>query len=1168
MKKAVPLYVPERFLKLLLLLILCAVSGAAMSQSSPKMYSFNWNNTPLATVFRQIENAADVHFSYNPAGVKEDRPVRLKVKNQQLEGVVDQLCQEINTRYKISDNIIMIQSQKEPVITSHEVAAPFLLNGRILNEKREPVPGVSIHNQQNRKSVLSKEDGTFNIEASDGDIIAFTILGYEPQTIAASSANTTVIVVLKEKVTDLGTVVVTALGIKRESRALGYAYAEVKGDDMKKAREPNVINSLAGKVPGLIINATAGGPSGSSRVIIRGNTEITGNNQPLYVVDGVPIDNSNYGQVSGEKYASGFDFGDAISAINPDDIETISVLKGPSASALYGSRASHGVIMITTKKGSLKKTLGVEVNSTASMEQQLTRYDDYQYEYGQGVGQTVPFTPDQARVNLFSNFGGRLDPNLMVMGFDGVKRPYGLVKNNIENFFRTGSTFTNTISLTNATDNTAFRLSISDMRNNDIVPGSYMNRNTFNFTSNSKFGKKLTVDAKMMYMREFVNNRPALADDAGNIGNSFVGLANNVDQAIFATGYKRANGDYVDWGGGEYRINPYWVINEMRNTTKKDRLMGSLVANYQFNDWMSLQGRASTDITFFNYRKFSPRSTPGSLTGRIEGIEQQFRTTEADLLLSLQKQFTPSWYAAARLGSSISYRKNPGTVQQATDMTVTDVISFNSFKDKIIREVAPMEKQINSFYGLFSVAYKNYVYLDATIRRDATSTLPEKNNTYWYPSLSGSFILTDAFPIKSNTLNYAKLRASAAEVGSDTDPYTQGIYYDLYEFPFNGNSAGKIATNVLPNKDLMPTRTRSFEVGTEVKMFNNAIGLDLTYYTQDSRDQINYVPAPNSSGYPQRVVNAGVIQNSGWEIGINTTPVKTKDFRWDFNVNFARNKNRVLSLADGIPFLTLSDARWLGVSVVAQPNAAYGAILGYDYKRDPNGNVILNAETLNPEASDERQVMGKGTWNWTGGLTTTLSYKNFTLNTVLDIKQGADIFSMTNLFAVLRGSQQSTLEGRQEWIKSEEERQAAHKTLDEWITMGKTQGYVPQGVVESTDGSGKTIYTPNTRAVDPAAYWSRFYGDNKGIISPFLFDASYIKVREIMLTYTLPKGLLNKARIADMSLSIVSRNPFILHKKLPNVDPDSNYNNGNGQGLEYGSLPSRRSWGVNLNFRF
>ncbi|RFZ92324.1 SusC/RagA family TonB-linked outer membrane protein [Mucilaginibacter conchicola] len=1157
--------------KRLLSTTLCRLFGAVMlvvcvsayAQSSPKAarYSFNWQDKPVESVFRQIEDVTKIHFSYNPADVDFKRRINLRIVDKQLDDVIEALAAQINVRYKIAGETVMIQALK---------AAPFTLKGKVLDGDKLALPGVTITNTKTDKSTVSNTNGEFSIETNNGDVVTFRMLGFEPSSVIASENSKYVTINLKQSSTELKTVVVTALGIKREQRALGYAFAEIDGNDLKKARETNVMNSLAGKVPGLVINSTAGGPAGSSRVIIRGNTTITGNNQPLYVVDGVPIDNSNYGQVGGGKYSGGQDFGDAISAINPDDVDKISILKGPSASALYGSRAGNGVILITTKRGSQRKELGIEFNSTSSFEKQLTTLDGNQFIYGQGSSEQLVIDAAQAKNTLFNNFGPRLDPNLQVIGFDGVYRPFALVKNNIQDFFRTGSTFTNTIALANSSDKGSFRLSVSDLRNNDIVPGSNMRRNTFNFTGNSKFGKNLTVEARVMYMNENVKNRPSLADDPGNIGNNFIGLANNVDQASFKTGYKDAEGNYLEWGGGQYRLNPYWVINEMNNRTKKNRMIGGLQANYAFTSWLNLQGRASTDFTYFDYEKFSPRSTPGSLTGRLETTNQKVQTTEADMLLSAQRQITPSVNLSARLGGSLSRSQAPGYSGNYIDMVATDVISSNSFSDKTITQLSPREMQTRSLYALLTAGYKSFLYLDATVRRDAVSTLPAGKNAYTYPSASASFVFTDAFKIPKSVLSLGKIRVSAAEVASSTDPYMLNLVYALNPQNFNGQALGGIGTTIKPpGDDLKPTRTRSFEVGTDLKFFNDRIGLDVTYYTSKSRDQINIVNIPLSSGFQQSLVNAGVIGNKGIEVALNTRPVVTKDFSWDLNVNFARNINNVESLADGIPYLTLSDARWLGTSVVARPNTAYGAILGYGGQKDDQGNAILDPVTLAPLQSVDREVLGKGTWSWTGGLSSSFYYKNFGLSFVMDIKQGASLFSMTNLFNVIRGASLTTLPGRAEWIKSEEARQTAGMSIEQWTAAGNVRGYVPQGVVQTgTDGSGKPIYSKNTKAVDPSVYWANYYSDGNGVATPFIYDASYIKMREITVSYTIPSAISSKWGIKNMAVALVSRNPFIIHKNVPNVDPDSNYNNGNGQGLEYGSLPSRKSWGFNLNVKF
>lgn len=1045
--------------------------------------------------------------------------------------------------------------------------APAIVRGVVTDAKNDKIPGASIYNKKTKESSISDAGGAFSIHASRGDSIIVQMIGYERSGFVATMQGP-VDISLTSRIENLKDVVVTALGIKRDERELGYAFSEVNGDDINKAKETNVINSLAGKVPGLIINSTAGGPAGSSRVIIRGNTSITGNNQPLYVIDGIPMDNSNYGQVGSTKFAEGVDMGDAISAINPDDIDKISVLKGPSAAALYGSSAANGVILITTKKGSKSKEMGVELSSTNTIENQLTKVNGNQYLYGQGRSGQLPLDQSQAQSTMFTNFGPRLDPKLNAIGFDGVTRPYALAKNNFGSFFRTGSSFNNTISLTNATDRSNFRFSASDLRYKDIVPNSDIRRNTFTLSGRSRFGKNLDFDSRVTYLNEKVTNRIGLGDAPTNVGQNFNGLANNIDQSIFADTYKTPQGEYVEWGGGQYRLNPYWVLYDMSNVTRKDRLTGAFNANYTVNKWLSLMARASTDITFLDYVKYSPRTTPLALSGMMNTLNQKYTTNQADVMATITHKLTPDLNFTARLGASINQRFRKGTSATYSNMTVTDVISINSYQDKSIVE-NNIRREVRSAYGLFTFGYKNYLYLDVTVRTDASSTLPENNNVYTYPSVSGSFIFTDAFKLQSKVLSFGKLRASWAEVGNDTDPYMLDIYYSLYPLAFSGVQPANLATKILPNTNLKPTRTRSFETGVNLKFFNGRMNFDATYYTSHSRDQINIVPAPVSSGFPQRIINAGMITNKGVELLLSGSPISKKNFSWDVTLNFARNINNVESLANGVPFIALSEARWLGLLVAAMPGQKYGAILGYDYQRDPAGNIILNPASLNPVPTTERKVLGKGVFDWTGGITNRFTYKNFSLNTVFDIKYGADIFSMTDLFSVTRGSSVKTLPGREEWILSEQERLAAKKTPAEWQAAGNVKGYVPKGVVQTgTDGAGKPVYTENTRAVDPSVYWSGFYSDGNGIAVPFIYKATYVKVREITLSYRLPRGLKSGLGIKDGSLGFVARNPFIIYKNIPNVDPDSNYNNGNGQGLEYGSLPSRRGWGFNLNVKF
>ncbi|WP_169749118.1 SusC/RagA family TonB-linked outer membrane protein [Flavihumibacter petaseus] len=1142
---------------LLFLLLLTTLTGRA--QTSP-VYTVGFDQAPLRDVLSRVTQLSKIGFSYDEATIDLNRRISIPNGKYSLRELVEKVCSQANLEFKVNENSISLKNRggKSSVIT-----------GTVRDNGGHPIPDVTVENHQSHQSTSTDSKGNFSIGASPQDELGFSHVSFEEKSFIVHNMNRPMTITMGSGTQNLNEVVVTSLGIKREKKALGYSVGEVKGSEIDKAKELNVVNSLAGRVPGLIVNNTAGGPMGSSKVVIRGSTDITGSNQPLYVVDGVPMDNSNYGMTGNDKYASGQDLGDAISGINADDIETITVLKGPAASALYGSRAGHGVILITTKKGVNKKALGVEVNSTATAETLLTRFDDYQYEYGQGTAGTIPRDVAMSRNTLFSNFGARLDPNLQIPAFYGGTSSYGLVPNNIENFFQTGSSFNNNIAVTGGSDKSNFRFSYNNLRYNDVVPNTYMNRQNFMLQGSSDITPQINLSVRANYMKEHVNNRPALADDAANIGFNFVGLGNNMDQETFKSHYQDEFGNYIEWGGGQYRLNPYWVINRMKNTTDKDRIMGALQLTYNPTTWLSVLGRANTDFTFLDYEKFSPRTTPGAESGVLEGRKSKFSTTTADFLVTAKKQLNNAFYASASVGGSILYINSPSTAFRGEDMKLTDAISFNSFKKQTVVET-PYEKQINSFYGMISASYKNYLFLDATLRRDATSTLPPEFNTYWYPSVGMSFVITDALPnLKGKTISHAKVRASAAEVGNDTDPYQLGLFYGLDQFQPADVTVGGIINQTLPNRQLKPTRTRSFEAGLDVGFFNNRIGFEFTYYTQDSRDQINFSDIPTTSGYGKYILNAGNLTNRGVELLLNTKPIVGKAFSWDLSLNAAHNKNIVQSLAPEVTYLTLSEARWLGLSVIAQPGMPFGSIIGYDYQRAPDGQVILDPINLTPLSTSDRKVLGKGTWDWTGGMINTFRYKNLSLTAVIDVKYGADLFSMTNLFAVIRGQEKSTLAGRKEWIRSEEDRQAANMTPAEWQASGNMQGYVPQGVVQTgVDADGKPVYEKNTKPVDPNVFFASFYGDDRGVAVPFIYDASYVKMRELTLTYALPTNISRKIRAQLISISFVARNPFIIYKNVPNVDPDSNYNNGNGQGFEYGSLPGRRSWGGNLNIRF
>lgn len=1050
------------------------------------------------------------------------------------------------------------------------VASPdHEVKGKVTDSKGAALPGVNILVKDSQTGTITDKNGDYSLRVSTGsDILVFSFIGFQSQTIPLAGRSI-LNVALTEDISTLDEVVVTALGIKREQRSLGYAFSEVRMDSLTKANDPNFINSLAGKVPGLIISQSAGGPMGASRVVIRGNTSISGDNQPLYVIDGVPIQNSDQGDLGGGKFAGSdgksHDVGDIMSSLNPNDIESISVLKGPSASALYGSLASNGVIMITMKKGS-KKAVEVELNSTITFEKQATKYDNAQRIYGQGINGMLPTDATASQTSIFNSWGPRLDPNVRIIGFDGVERPYALANNGLDAFLRTGQTYTNSLTLSQSLNKSSFRLAYTNLTSKDIVPKTGMSRHSFNLGSSTRINDRLSIDSRILYTHETVDNRPALGDAVDNIAKSFFGLANNLSPTMFGENYKTADGSYVEWGGGRYNYNPYWVINDMENTTVKTRLMGGLTINYDFGRYFNLRLMGSRDENNTDFEKYSPVTSPNALLGSLEQTTGKITTSQADAMLSFDKEITKTLRLTTRLGANYYQLTNGGFANVFSRMTITDVISPNSFTDKSINQLYSKRVK-NSVYGIMALSYKDYLYLDATWRRDASSTLPIANNTYSYPSLSGSFVFSDAFNLPT-AISFGKIRASAAEVGSDTNPYMLGLTYQLYPFTINDQSAGSIAITTIPNKELKPTRTRSFETGFEMKFFTNRLGIDFTYYTQRSRDQINTVPAPQSSGYARQIVNVGSISNSGYELVLDGQILAKTAVKWRSQFNIARNINRVESLAEGLPFLTLAEARWLGVSIVAKPGEPYGAIMGYNYQRDPQGNIILDASTRRPLQSETKEVLGKGIYDWTGGMMNTFSYQNISLAFGVDFKFGADLFSMTNLYYVARGSDKSTLEGRDEWIQSEKDREAAGATSQEWLAAGNQRGYVPQGVIRSTDAEGNAVFTPNTQGISPYSYWSGHVIDGQGVSTPFIYDASYIKIRDISLSYRLKKSMISTIGLSDVSISLVARNPLIIYKNVPNIDPESNVSRGNGQGIEYGSLPQRRGYGVNLKIKF
>ena len=1017
-----------------------------------------------------------------------------------------------------------------------------------------PLIGASVLVKGTTVGTITDMDGQFSIEAKVGDELEFSYMGYTSQTHKVTGK--TLNVTMSENTEVLSEVVVTAMGIKRDRKALGYEVSEVKGEELTKTKEVNVANSLAGRVAGLVVQETAGGASGSTRVMLRGNTEITGNNQPLYVIDGVPLDNTGYGQAGTE---GGYDLGDGISSINPDDIETMSVLKGPAASALYGSRASHGVILITTKKANTGDAKwSVEYNGTMTFDCQNSQWDNVQQVYGMGSSGQYNY---DAISGTNQSWGPKADDGLVLRYFDGVERPFNIIPGNTANFFRLGLTANNTAVISMNTGKTGIRFTYSDMRNRDILPNSNMSRNTLNLRANTSIGP-VDFDFMVNYVKEAVKNRPALGDDKSNVGKNLMTLASTYDQA-WLKNYQTEAGEYQNWNGRDvYNVNPYWDLYKNRNQSNKDllRMHGKIV--YNIIPQFKIQATVGAELNRFEFSDFKYPTTPGFEAGRLQNSYFNNRMINAEFL----GIYTDSWGDfdfTATAGANVYDVNNRTTVNTGVDMSVREVVAMTSFEEQSVQEDA-YRKRIVSVFGSANLGWRHMLYLDATVRGDKSSTLAKGKNIYVYPSVSASWVFSELIKSHRNVLPYGKLRLSWAEVGSDTDPYQLALRYTKSQFNFPGYSIGSIYGNIMPNADLKPTRTRSWEVGFETKWCNQRISLDFTFYHQTSRDQIIGMAVSPTTGYDYQLINAGAILNQGFEITFGARLVQVKDFSWDIGINWSKNNNKILKLIEGTSELELTKATWCNVYVSAREGQQYGSICGPALLRNEQGRVIIDETTGFPKYTAENQVLGNVQWDWTGGISTTLRWKMLSLHALFDVKVGADLFSMSERSAYETGKAIPTLAGRAEWYASEEARKAAGvTTLEEWYQVGgdKVNGYIADGVIQNADGT----YRENDICVDPEKYWLEVSRKTPEL---FIYDNSYIKCRELTLSLDFPKEWLDKKGIIKkVGISFVARNPFIVWKNIKDIDPDAQYNT-SGLGLEYGSLPSRRSYGLNFNIKF
>ncbi len=1037
--------------------------------------------------------------------------------------------------------------------------------GRVTDESSAGMPGVNILVKGTAIGTVSDSEGNFiiNVPSSEA-VLVFSFVGYLTKEMPAGS-QTNVTVNLEPDVVALSEVVVTALGIERSAKSLGYATTKVSSDQLSINRTPNLMNSLQGKIAGVNISSLGTGPGGTSKIRIRGQSSINGQNSPLIVINGVPIDNTNFGTNPGNQGSDGAignrgggattDGGDGLTSINPDDVESMTVLKGAAAAALYGSRAKDGVIMITTKSKGKEKGIGVTYNMNY-MNDQVLDFTDYQYEFGQGeygVGPASPGAPANPVTGQWS-FGPRIQPGMTQLLYDDPAIPYVPQQNRLTEFYRNGSTLTNTVSLSASSDKGGMNLSVANMNADGITPNNTYTRKTINMGMGYDLSDKLSFKGNINYSNEYNKNPPVVSEQDNSIPTALLAMANTMPLDVLRDNqYNSAGGEY-SYSRFTNRTNPYWVLSEVKQNNRRDRLFGNISVKYDFAKWLFAQVRVgqdywSRDSDYINAPTGKNNlnqggiasATPGFVNGVFTQETRRFRETNVDFLVSATKEFGDFGLNITGGGNQM-YRRSDLNSVQVTDFVVKGLYTVQNgrLKDPIYDL---SERQVNSLYGSAEVNYKQFLYLNATARNDWFSTLSKDNRSILYPSVSLSYVFSESFDLPS-WLNFGKLRLAYAEAGSDTDvpPYADKLFYGTSAAPFAGQPVGSTGT-VVPNANLKPMRIGETEVGLELKMLDGRLGVDFAAYRKLTSDQIVNAQISNASGFTNTRINSGQSENKGLEMMINVVPVKTNDFQWDFTFNGAYNITKVLSLLTSTEGERITVGNHVFNGFLQQiVGEEMGQIVGNGYRRNADGQIVFGTDGLPLTTSN--MIFGSALPKWVGGFTNSVNYKGVMLSFLIDFKLGGKLLSGTNFNAMRHGLHKATLEGREGGP----------------IVNGGDRGrVVGVGVNEAGE--------PNAIGPTNEDYFSVVRA--RALIEPVIYDAGYWKFRQINIGYDFTKFLKESFPVKGLKLSVVANNVFMLKKWADNIDPEAfGYSSDNVVGMESATVPTTRSIGFNLNVKF
>lgn len=1135
--------------------ILLAVIQVSAKDVFAQNITLNRTNISLNKVIKEIRTQSGYDFFYNNALIAKARPVSIHVKNVSLNEALDRCFANQTFSYRITDKMVIIMEKDAGSLQPS--AVQDRVTGKVLDTLGMPLPGATVRVKGTTKVTITDANGVFVLnDVQENTILEISYLGFLTREVKAGTSK----IVLQAAQSGLNEVVVTAMGISREKKALGYAVQDVKSEELT-TRPTNALSAISGKVSGLQVISSGGNMGGSTRVLLRGINSIMGNNQPLYVVDGTPIDNSDINTTSTIDGSAGKDVGNLIQDLNPDDIENISVLKGPSAAAIYGSRAANGVILVTTKKGSRKEKFDITLNTGIDFEN-IVRLPTRQHSYGQGyTGTFSKATINGKEYNMVDyasdeSWGPKLDGTPVLHWYnldpeypaDYLKpQPWVYPEHDVNYFFRTGIANTNNIAISGFNEKTTYRLSYTNKNVRGTVPNSSLGRNAVNFSGSTQLGA-VNVFSNLNYIKNTSLGRPWTGASNRNIMlEAFQWGGVQVDYKKLSE-YKREDGtprawnrtSYLNTPAGEatrFIDNPYWSAYESYLEENRDRIYGNIGFTVDANNWLKLTGKVHADIYTFEYQdRIAVYSRSQS---QYQEYNNHFNEFNYEFLATAKKNWA-DFSLSGNVGGNIRNQKRR-VIDGLTQGRLIVPLYYNlKNAPTVLNNNNLYEKQVYSIYGSFSAGWKGMLYLDGTLRNDWSSTLPVDNNSFIYPSVTGSFVFSELPGIKKQEwLDFAKLRLGWAQVGNDTDPYQ---LYPVFEpqQPFNTIPSYRLP-GTLNNPSLKPEITSSLEAGINVQMMKNRLGFDITYYNNNSRNQILPIPVSAGFGYDKKVLNAGKINNKGIEVTLNGSPVKSGNFEWNSSLNWSRNRNKVVTLEKGVNTLELSN---LLVTLVAQEGKPYGQIMGYDFVYAPDGQRVVQADGTYLKTS-QLVPLGSVLPDYLFGFQNTFRYKKLRLGFLIDGRMGGSFFSQTYKVGMYSG------------------------VLDRTAANGiRENGVIVDGVKANVafhpDGSYTVSNTSKNDTRISALNWAR--NEYNGPTTFSVFDASYIKLRELTMGYNF--DLKNTGTVRAVGLTLYARNLWNIYTKSKYIDPEFTNSSGNVQGIEGGNIPVPITYGLNVSVKF